>query len=516
MRPDRFLALAALLCAPPVLAGPEFRPVETPRHEYSGGWEHFVGGGLAAFDCDADGLPELLAAGGETSMTLLRNRSQPEGNISFEADTPDILALKGTTGAYPIDIDNDGILDLVILRVGRNRVFRGGPECTFFDLDDPGLVFGDGWTTAFSAIWEAENTLPTLAFGNYVNRDDPDGPFEACDSNFLYRPGQDGYDTAQKLEPGYCALSMLFSDWGRQGRADLRISNDRHYYVRDGSEQLWAMEETPRLLGADDGWAEHRLWGMGIAARDLTGDGLPEVFLTSMGDQRLQMLVDGGRAGPTFVDVPFGMGTTAQRPYAGGDGRPSTGWHVAFGDVQNDGRDDIFISKGNVEQMPDSAMDDPNNLLIQQSDGTFSEAGDKAGVASLHRGRGAALVDMNADGLLDLAVVNRRAPLEIWQNVTAETGHWIAVSLDQPGINRFAIGAWIELNDGKTIRVRELTIGGGHAGGTATPEHFGLGTAGKARLRVTWPDGTSSRWLETETDRTITVTRKEDGATIDP
>ncbi len=78
---------------------------------------------------------------------------------------------------------------------------------------------------------------------------------------------------------------------------------------------------------------------MGIAARDLNGDGLPEVFLTSMGDQRLQALAERDR--PAFQHVPYARGTTAHRPYTGGDGRPSTGWHVAFGDVQNDGRDDI-------------------------------------------------------------------------------------------------------------------------------------------------------------------------------
>ena len=108
------------------------------------------------------------------------------------------------------------------------------------------------------------------------------------------------------------------------------------------------------------------------------------------------------RDGPAFVDAPFSLGVTAHRPYAGGDGRPSTGWHIAFGDVQNDGRDDVFIAKGNVEMMPDSAMDDPNNLLIQNDDGTFSEFGDLAGIGSMARARGAALADLNGDGALDL------------------------------------------------------------------------------------------------------------------
>ena len=71
---------------------------------------------------------------------------------------------------------------------------------------------------------------------------------------------------------------------------------------------------------------------------------------------------------------------------------------------------DLFIAKGNVWDMPDFAMQDPNNLLLQQPDGKFKEAGDKAGVASVEQARGAALADFNLDGLVDMVVVNRNSP----------------------------------------------------------------------------------------------------------
>ncbi|MDU9005077.1 CRTAC1 family protein [Sedimentitalea todarodis] len=484
------MALAAL----PATADPRYQTVDVPMHIYSGGWEHYVGGGLAAFDCNGDGLPELFAAGGSAPATLLVNRSPPGGTIRFLAETPQSLRLNSVTGAYPLDIDSDGTLDLVILRAGENLLMKGGSDCAFSPFQSLGFVSADRWTTAFSATWEAGRSLPTLAFGNYVDRSDPDGPFRACDVAMLYRPDGSAYAAPLALSPGHCPLSMLFSDWGRTGRADLRISNDRHYYVDDGEEQMWAMEDLPRLYDAADGWKAHKLWGMGIASRDLTGDGLPEVFLTSMGDQRLQLPAGNGR--PEYTDAPYALGTTAHRPYMGDDGRPSTGWHVAFGDVQNDGCDDIFITKGNVEQMPDSAMEDPNNLLIQNAERTFTEMGAESGVASLHRGRGAAMVDLNADGLLDIAVVNRRAPLEVWQNITPEPGNAISVSVRQPAPNVNAVGAWIEVRADGVIQSREITVGGGHAGGSAGPEHFGLGPAEMAELRVIWPDGTMSPWVE--------------------
>lgn len=499
----RTAALAGTLISGAATCGyadaPRFLPVEAPHHVYDGGWEHFVGGGLAVLDCNGDALPDLVAAGGSNPPTLLRNISTQSGPLAFVADTPPALDLTGTTGVYPLDANSDGLLDLVVLRVGPDVLLHGTGDCGFVPAP---LDAGDHWSTAFSATWEAGQDRPTLAFGHYVDRSDPKGPFEACDVNTLWRPTDDGY-TVTPLEPGHCALSMLFTDWARTGQADLRISNDRQYYVRDGQEQLWAMTTPPRLYTEADGWQRHMLWGMGIATRDLDRDGRDEVYLSSMGDQRLMEQIGDG---PTYRDVPFTRGTTAQRPYIGDDGRPSTGWHISFGDVQNDGRDDAFIAKGNVQQMPGLAMEDPNNLLIGQPDGTFVEKGDVAGVASTHRARGAALVDFNGDGLLDLAVVNRRAPLEIWQNVTEGAGNWLSLTLTQTGANTQSVGAWIEVEDGRAIQSREITVGGGHAGGVAGPQHFGLGTAETVRLRVRWPHAGWSDWQEVPTNQHLGLT----------
>ncbi|WP_372574101.1 CRTAC1 family protein [Ruegeria jejuensis] len=493
---QRLKALPLLVLALPGHAdpgAPVFEPRPIPDHVYDGGWEHFVGGGVAAFDCDGDDLPELYAAGGTNPAQLMRNRTNgPGAPLRFEENTPDGLSLTGVTGAYPVDIDGDGLLDLAILRVGPDLLLRGQGDCTFTPFEGLGFTSGDHWTTAFSAAWEAGQSLPTLAFGTYVDRSNPDGPFEACDATLLYRPEGNRYGPPERLEPGFCALSMLFSDWGRTGRADLRISNDRHYYVRGGQEQMWAMEEAPRLYSEAEGWLPYRLWGMGIASRDLTGDGFPEVYLTSMGDQKFQSF-DPAPGGPVWRDATYDRGTTAHRPHTGGDGRPSTGWHAAFGDVNSDGRDDIFVAKGNVEQMPDAAMKDPNTLLMQGRDGRFDERAEEAGVASMARSRGAALVDLNLDGALDLAVVNRRAPMELYENTGAQ-GNWLLVDVTGLAPNHQALGAFVEVRSAQGLQTREITVGGGHAGGSTEPLHFGLGAEKSADIRVIWPGGSPSVW----------------------
>ena len=103
----------------PAFAQPAFQRINPEiQHEYSGGWEHFVGGGVAAFDCNGDNLAELYVAGGEASAVLLRNGSAH--NLSFHEDTPETLALTDVIGAYPLDIDSDGLLDLFVMRVGEN------------------------------------------------------------------------------------------------------------------------------------------------------------------------------------------------------------------------------------------------------------------------------------------------------------------------------------------------------------------------------------------------------------
>ena len=478
---------------------------------YLGDWQYMVGGGAAVFDCDADDRLDVFVAGGEGPVGLYRNVSETAGGIQFEPVSG--LDQTAVTGAYPLDVDSDGITDLMILRVGENHLMRGLGNCQFVNANsDWGFEGGDAWSTAFTATWEPGAKWPTLAIGNYLDREEEAFPWGSCTDNWLHRPNAKGTGFAPPaaLKPSFCALSMLFSDWNGAGVRDLRISNDREYY-KGGQEQLWHLPvgAEPQPYTEKEGWKRLKIWGMGIASRDLDADGSNELFLTSMADNKLQVLnkpADGQPVLPQYSDQAFKRGITAHRPYTGGDLRPSTAWHAQFEDVNNDGFADLFVAKGNVAQMPDFATNDPNNLLLQRADGTFFEAGALAGVASMKTGRGGAVADFNNDGMLDILVVNRWEAPQIWRNL-GTNGQWVNISVVQYGSNRGAIGAWIELKTGEHLQRREITVGGGHVSGQWAPFHFGIGNAASAQVRIFWPDGTKSDWQEAKAGQVLTIKR---------
>jgi enediyne biosynthesis protein E4 len=285
---------------------------------------------------------------------------------------------------------------------------------------------------------------------------------------------------------------------------------------------LWEMSEgrAPRLYTASQGWQRLTVWGMGIAETDFDADGLPEYALTSMGDTKLQKLdEEAGEDRPTYRDIAFEKGATAHRPYAGGDSKPSTGWHSAFADFNNDTMTDLFIAKGNVQAMPDFASYDPDNLLLGGFDDTFHEKGAEAGIALNTRGRGAIVEDFNMDGMLDLLVVNREHPASLFRNLGAATdwghrplGNWVKIELDNGRINPAAVGSLISVRTGTRTQTRRIQIGGGHASGRTGFVHVGLGVSERATIRVQWPDGEWSHPYRVFANQHVRIIRGEANA----
>ena len=181
------------------------------------------------------------------------------------------------------------------------------------------------------------------------------------------------------MTPAWCALSILFSDWDRSGRRDLRISNDRHYYsdLSDGQEQLWriAPGEAPRRYGPDDGWRLVRIQGMGIASHDLTGDGYPEVYLTSQGPKHAPGADRRAVQAGTTRDIALERGvdgdhdrTPAAIACPRRPGTPNSRTSTTTASSTCSSR------RATSSAQPDYAVKDPSNLLLGQPDGTFAQA----------------------------------------------------------------------------------------------------------------------------------------------
>jgi hypothetical protein len=371
---------------------------------------------------------------------------------------------------------------------------------------------GNAYSTAFSAKWDTGASWPTVAIGNYLSPVKPDVSYDCVDDQ-IFDPGSRGVGFAAPipLSPSWCTLSLLFTDWDRTGRRDLRVSNDRQYYTEynGGQEQLWRVpaSDSPSQYSEADGWQPLHIFGMGIASYDVNSDGYPDYYLTSQADNKLQFLAD-GPSSPDYMDRALPMHVTATRPYIGDVNLASTAWHDEFQDVNNDGLVDLYVSKGNVENMTDLAARDPSDLMLGQADNTFLESGTEAGIDSFDKARGAAVVDLNGDGLLDLVIVDRSTNVRIYRNVGSgiadaprTMGNWIGLDLRQDDANRDAIGAWIEVKTDQGVQQRELTIGGGHASGELVPVHFGLGNAQTAQVRITWPDGQAGEWQQVDSNQ---------------
>ncbi len=279
------------------------------------------GGGVAAFDCEDDGRPDLYFAGGTPRPRLSqREPGRRRAAVRRRCASP-TTDLAGVTGAYPLDIDGDGIT-----RPGgpaarrerpppRRRRLRGSSARTRPGVRrrrrmDHGIQrhVGGGGDAADPGLRQ----LPRA-------RRRPAEPSRLRDGQ-LFRPGADGrgYAGADRAHARAGARSRCCSATGTgPAAATCACRNDRHYYARTARSSSGASSRASRRACTPPTKAGSRceIWGMGIASYDLTGDGYPEVYLTSQGDNKLQTLADGAGAADLPRHRARAAGSRRHRPY---------------------------------------------------------------------------------------------------------------------------------------------------------------------------------------------------------
>ena len=493
------------------------------HHVFSSGDLFDVGGGVAAFDCDADMDIDLFLAGGVGPAALYINTTEPGNAISFQ-EAGEKLALNdgqsaNVTGAYALDFDNDGDMDLFVLRFGVNLLLENDGQCNFSIANNKvGIPDADENTTAFAAAWIADRPDPVLFVGNYLAHQADNENGDECAASYSLRFVEADEPSERRMElvtPSYCPLSYLLVDWSGRGQFDLRTANDISDQPGGVSEQLFRLGETLEPYPQSDDWRPAERAAAGIAARDIDGDGRPEIVVAGEGGVRFYSMPEDGED-PAFTEQAKErrLQTPAAAP---AQGQKINNWHVEFADFNNDTLSDMFIVRGRRSNGTVASNVDHDVLLLGAEDGTFADRSRESGLALGNVGRGAAIADFDRDGCQDIVVVNRDSPVALFRNLHCdgeESPGWLNVELAQDGFNTHAVGASVILRAGDKAQTQARTIGGGHAGGASGPLHFGLGENQEAVLRVRWPDGSITEPIVLPANRHAVIRRSDQTITV--
>ena len=215
------------------------------------------------------GRPDLYLAGGDGPAALLRaTKARSAARLRFTPVHDPATDLSDVTGAYPLDVDGDGSR-----RPRRAAPRRDRPAPRSRRLPVRAGQRGSGGSMA-ATDGRRRSARPGRAprrcrrspsAATSISRRPPTAPTSATTTSCSGRPRTATYGPPTALQPGFCTLSMLFSDWDRSGRRDLRVSNDRHYYAGRSRAALAhraraaAARSTPRPTAgstcSSGGWA---------------------------------------------------------------------------------------------------------------------------------------------------------------------------------------------------------------------------------------------------------------------
>lgn len=466
-------------------------------------------GGVAVFDYNGDGLPDLYFANGaeipalkKTSPKYWNRLFRNEGNLRF-TDVSETARVTGEGYANAVavgDYDNDGHPDLFVAGVNRQTLFRNRGDGTFEDVTEKAGVASDTWAAAAGFFdYDRDGKLDLLVvrysktpFENRYCGDPARNLRVYCNPKYfeplapkLYRNRGDGtfqdVSEASGLAKYPCrGMSVVFADYDDDGYPDIFIGNDNMPNFLFHNKGNGAFEEVGLAAGVALGDRGQPVAGMGSDFRDYDNDGRPDVLLTALAGETFPLFRNLGKG--SFADVTYSI-------RVGQWSSQHSGWGVSLVDFDNDGWKDIFTANAHVndrvEQFEAHVYKEPNRVARNLS-GKFVDATPRAMLDRVAAHRGAAIADFDNDGGMDIAVSTLGGPAELWRNVTPGAGNWLAFRLQGTRSNRDGIGARIHL-DGQW---NEMTSSVSYASASLVPVHFGVGSATSvARVEIRWPSG---------------------------
>jgi enediyne biosynthesis protein E4 len=325
--------------------------------------------------------------------------------------------------------------------------------------------------------------------------------------NTLYKNRGDGTFTDVSKETGIGslpgkAMGAAQADFNGDGWPDIFVTNDKMANFLFMNEKGIRFREV--ALEAGVAFAQHgmEISGMGADARDVDGDGHPDIFFVALERESFPLFRNNGKG--AFIEITNRTGLAHASELMAGYG-------PVIADFDNDGRKDLFVSRGHV-QAPEMSVrwqiDQHNTLFWQSENGRFAALTAEAGFTEgpQRRHRGVAFADLNNNGRLDLVVTALEAEAQLWRNQTSNGNHWVAFRLRGHASNRDGIGAVIRLKTAAGMQVNHMTSGGGYASSSLVPVHFGLGKEEVAdTVEIRWPSGKVQRLTDVRADQVLLV-----------
>jgi hypothetical protein len=486
-----------------------------------------MAGGLAVFDYDADGRPDVFFSNG-ASLPSLEKSSPAQWNRLFHndggfkfTDVTEKAGVRGlgyTTGAAVGDYDNDGRPDLFVAGVQRNQLLRNAGDGTFTDVTKAAGIKDYVWSVAAGWLDYDNDGWLDLFVVNYVDWTPETNKYcgdRARDlrvychpkhyrglANALFRNRGDGTfeDVSEKSGLGAAVgkgMSVSFADYDADGLTDVFVTNDGIPDFLFHNTKRGTFEEVALLAGVSVPAHGRPVSSMGTDFRDVDNDGWPDIVLTALTGETFPLFKNEG--GAFFRDATYGMGL-------GKETVRMSGWAAALVDLDNDGLKDLVTANSHandrIEEFEATTYRQPNGLF-RNLGGTFADVAAGAGpdfsLARANRGLG--IGDFDGDGRLDLVLTVLGDRAQLLRNVSPEK-HWLTVRLEGRASTRDGIGAKIRVG----AQSDHMTTAVGYASSSDFGVHFGLGDAAEApRVEIEWPSGARQTLERVKADQVVRV-----------
>ena len=492
-----------------------------------------MGASVTVSDFDRDGWQDFYVTNsGEGSLNALyrNNGNGTFADVAAKVGLADLNRVDTgvSMGSVWGDFDNDGWEDLLVYRYGRPELFRNVEGRTFTPIGErAGLP---KWVNANSATWldyDRDGRLDLFIAGywpDHVNlwklettKIMPES-FEYANNGgrkyLLHNRGDGTFEDrteAVGIRSRRWTLAVTAADLFGTGYDDLFLANDY------GVSELFANHDGKRFedVAPKSGVGLTPKSGMNAAVGDVFNDGRLAVYKTNISEPGV--LVQGNDL--WVPKSPGGVMAYENLASAMGIDLGGWSWGAQFGDLNNDGTQDLYLTNGYVSAGERSSywydfsviatghstiIGDAANwpsmrgrsfsgyqrkrLWVNDGAGRFTDVAQVVGATDTNDGRAVALADLGNRGVLDVLVANQKGPLLIYRNAVDSGRHWIQFQLE--GNNRSAIGARVELHWNGRVQAQQVAAASGFSAQNQRRVHYGLGGATAVdRVMIRWPSG---------------------------